>query len=64
MFILLTLSPHTKDKEVTSSVIELIKTGNAGVLNPDDCNVCWLASALQALEVTPLPLILQGYKCI
>ena len=52
----------TKDKEVTSSVIKLIKKGNAGVLNHKEYNVCWLASALQVLEVTPLPLILQGNK--
>lgn len=44
--------------KASSNVIKVQKPLNAGFVN--QANLCWLNSALQVLEVTPLPLLLKG----
>ena len=40
--------------------IQLYSHANAGIRNSSATRLCWLASAVQLLEVTTLPLQLQG----
>ena len=53
-----------KVKNGEGAVLVVKKSSNCGLLNLRSSNMCWINSAIQMLEMTDLPLYLEGIMAV